>query len=62
MVECLLCKDSEFKPQNHQKKMQKKKKTQEERKGLENVNEAGRWWLTPIILATWKAEIRRIAV
>jgi hypothetical protein len=44
------------------KKDGKKKKTQEERKGLENVNEAGRWWLTPIILATWKAEIRRIAV
>jgi hypothetical protein len=22
---------------------------------------AGTWWLTPIILATWEAEIRRIS-
>jgi hypothetical protein len=23
---------------------------------------AGHWWLTPVILASWEAEIRRIAV
>jgi hypothetical protein len=23
---------------------------------------AGHWWLTPLILATWEAEIRRIEV
>jgi hypothetical protein len=26
------------------------------------VSEAGRWWLTPVILATQEAEIRRITV
>jgi hypothetical protein len=26
------------------------------------VKEAGRWWLTPVILATQEAEIRRIVV
>jgi hypothetical protein len=28
----------------------------------ENGFEAGSWWLTPVILATQEAEIRRIAV
>jgi hypothetical protein len=26
------------------------------------VSQAGSWWLMPVILAPWEAEIRRIAV
>jgi hypothetical protein len=29
---------------------------------LKNLEFTGRWWLTPIILATQEAEIRRIVV
>jgi hypothetical protein len=39
----------EYKPQNQKKKKKKKKKVRG-------------WWLTPIILTTHEAEIRRIAV
>jgi hypothetical protein len=28
---------------------------------LKNKKQVGRWWLTPVILATWEAEIRRIS-
>jgi hypothetical protein len=31
-------------------------------KAIKSEMEAGHWWLTPVILATWEAEIRRIAV
>jgi hypothetical protein len=29
---------------------------------IKEITQAGHWWLTPIILATWKAEIRRRTV
>jgi hypothetical protein len=29
---------------------------------FQNRKEARHWWLTPVILATWKAEIRKTAV
>jgi hypothetical protein len=29
---------------------------------LRGTNKAGRWWLTPVILATQETEIRRIVV
>jgi hypothetical protein len=31
-------------------------------RNIKNLFTAWAWWLIPIILATWKAEIRRIAV
>jgi hypothetical protein len=30
--------------------------------GLKRFLGAGCWWVTPLILATWEAEIRRITV
>jgi hypothetical protein len=27
-----------------------------------NLNGAGFWWLTPVILAAWEAEVRRIMI
>jgi hypothetical protein len=36
--------------------------TRTQLKGMIKITEARRWWLTPVILVTWEAEIRRIRV
>jgi hypothetical protein len=57
-VEHLLCKckSPEFKP----KKKEKEREREREREG--GKLQARHWWLTPVILATQEAEIRRIMV
>jgi hypothetical protein len=39
-----------------------KKLSRENKSVIKNLPTAGCWWLTPVILATQEAEIRRITV